>query len=65
MAQISIEQQIKCVARELALRKNVYRASVTRGAMTREVAEHELACMQAVLETLQALKISDGAAQQG
>jgi hypothetical protein len=49
---MSIDQQIKCVARELALRRNVYRKRVERGAMTKEVAEYELACMEAVMETL-------------
>lgn len=50
---ISHDEQVKCVARELKLRKQCYPRWVARGNMTQEKADREIACMEAVLETLQ------------
>lgn len=49
---ISIQDQIKCVRREIAMRKAVYAKRVANGAMRPEAAQHELAAMEAVLATL-------------
>ena len=49
---IPIEQQIAAVAREIAMRKNVYPKWVANGRMKQEKAEHEIAAMEAVIETI-------------
>jgi hypothetical protein len=51
-ATVSLEQQIACVKRELALRRNVYAKRVSQGYMKPILADHELASMTAVLRTL-------------
>ena len=53
---MDISEQIKCVKREIGMRKRVYPRWVENGNMTQEKAEHELAAMSAVLETLQSLE---------
>lgn len=52
----TIDEQIKCVLRELALREAVYARHVSEGKMQHTVATHELACMRAVLTTLEDVK---------
>jgi len=49
---ITLASQIKSVEREIAMRKRVYAKRVTAKAMTQEMADHEIAAMVAVLETL-------------
>lgn len=49
---ISLEDQIRCVAREIAMRKRIYPRWVNTGRMTREEADREIALMQEVLVTL-------------
>lgn len=49
---ISLEDQIKCVEREIALRKRVYPRWIAAGKMTNEKANDEIARMQAVRESL-------------
>ena len=51
----TLEAQITCVRRELAMRKNVYPKWVQSGRMKPEAADHEINCMQAVHDTLTAL----------
>lgn len=51
----SLAQQIACVEREIAQRKHVYPRLIAAGKLTQKKADHELACMQAVLETLKGL----------
>ena len=53
---ISLEQQIKCVGREIGLRRNVYPKFLMSGRITQEKADYEIAAMEAVLETLQGLR---------
>jgi hypothetical protein len=53
---ITLDEQIACVKREVALRKNVYPKQVAGGHMTRPEAERQLLHMEAVLETLQWVK---------
>jgi hypothetical protein len=52
----SIDEQIASVEREIKMREQVYPRRVADRRMTAEKAEHELAAMQAVLETLRSLK---------
>ncbi|MBN9462679.1 MAG: hypothetical protein J0H00_15850 [Burkholderiales bacterium] len=56
MSAISIDDQIACVLRELRMRESVYPRWIGTGKVTAEKSAHELACMRAVLDTLQALK---------
>jgi len=51
---VTLDDQIACVRRELALRRNVYKRRVLDKKMTQEVADRELTHMEAVLETLTA-----------
>lgn len=65
MAEITLEQQIACVERELGMREKVYPRWVNKHPpkMTPKTAEHELAAMRAVRESLIALRSQrDGAA---
>lgn len=52
----TLTDQLACVRRELALRKNVYPNWVRNGRMTREKAHHEIECMEAVVATLEKMK---------
>lgn len=49
---ITIDEQIACVERELKHREAVYRRLIERGDMTREDANKEYLRMKAVLKTL-------------
>ena len=51
-AQATLADQVACVARECAMRRTVYQGLVARGRMQPGQAAHEIACMEAVLETL-------------
>lgn len=51
----TLQAQITCIRRELAMRKNVYPKWVMSGRMKAEAADHEISCLQAVLDTLSAL----------
>lgn len=57
VSEVSIDDQIKCVRRELAMRKTVYPKWTASGKMKPEAAERELAAMQAVHDTLTSLKL--------
>lgn len=52
---VSLQDQIKCVAREVAMRKACYPKFISNGKMRPTEALRELTTMQAVLETLQNL----------
>jgi hypothetical protein len=52
----TLEAQITCIRRELAMRKNVYPKWVMSGRMKPEAADHEISCMQAVHDTLTELQ---------
>ena len=49
---IDISAQVKCVRREIAMRERVYPSWVAKGRMTQQKADHELAAMKAVEQTL-------------
>jgi hypothetical protein len=52
MAQITLQQQIESVRREIGMRERVYPAWVGKGKMKPETATHEIEAMKAVLATL-------------
>ena len=49
---IPLAMQIRCVSREIGLRRRVYPRWVADKRMTQADADHEIASMEAVLETL-------------
>ena len=53
---ISLDDQIKAVGRELGMRRNVYPKFIKSGRMTEEKAMQEIHAMEAVYETLKAVK---------
>lgn len=56
MPAVSIEQQIACLKREIAMRKNVYPKWVQSKRMTKEEADTEIERMTAALHTLMAFE---------
>lgn len=50
---MTLEDQIACVKREIAMRESVYPKWVAAKKMSQAKADHELAAMKAVLETLE------------
>lgn len=54
--EISLEDQIACVFRELRMRESVYARQVENRKMSRDLADRELSRMRAVLKTLDGLK---------
>lgn len=56
---VSIDDQIKAVKREISMREHVYARRVMNGTMTQSKADHEMAAMRAVLETLERVKKLD------
>jgi hypothetical protein len=50
---ITLEDQIKCIKREIALRRNVYAKRVAAGAMKESMADREMELIQAVCRTLE------------
>ena len=53
---ISLDDQIKCIEREIALRRRVYPRRVAEGRMKLDEAEREVSAMRAVLMTLEGRK---------
>ncbi len=53
---VSLDDQVKCVMRELAMRRNVYKRRLDKGQMSVVEAAKETAAMEAVLETLLSVK---------
>lgn len=56
---IPIQEQIKCVEREIAMRRCVYAKWVSNNRMKQETADREIAAMGAVLDTLCVLAIRE------
>lgn len=50
---VTIEEQVKCVRREIGMRERVYPRRVESGKMRPEVATYETEAMKAVLATLE------------
>lgn len=57
---VSIEEQIRCVEREIGMRVQVYARRVLERRMTQGTADKEIAHMRAVLNTLLNLKAQGG-----
>ena len=55
----SLDMQIRCVRREIAMRESVYPRWVQAGRMTQNQAAAEIQMMTAVLDTLTRLKESE------
>ena len=61
--QVSLQEQIQCVAREIGYRERVYPRWVNlkpKAKMSAETADYQLRAMRAVLVTLQALASNGG-----
>lgn len=56
LGEITIEDQIVCVRREIGMRKRVYPRWVENGKMKMDQADREIAVMEAVLTTLEYLR---------
>ena len=52
MSEITLAQQIACLKREIAMRKNVYPKWVSSQKMRQSEADYEIAAMTAALHTL-------------
>lgn len=52
---IDLREQLRCVNRELSYRRVAYPKWVIKGSLTQSKAEHELACMIAVRDTIMGL----------
>lgn len=52
---MTFTQQLECAERELKMRERVYPWWVDAEKLTREKAEHEIAAMRAIVETLRPL----------
>lgn len=55
-AGITLAEQIKCVERELAMRKRFYKKAVDQGRLELVEAEYEIEAMEAILNTLRGVK---------
>lgn len=53
---VTLERQVQCVEREIALRTSVYKRWVELERISQRQADEELLCMRAVLATLQRLE---------
>lgn len=56
--QVSIERQLECVDRELAFRRRVYERRIADGKMTLRQADEEIACMEAVRQTVKGAELA-------
>lgn len=54
---VKIEDQIACVARELAMRRNVYKKWIASGRMKQADADREIEHMEAVLATVKDVQL--------
>ena len=55
MTTITITAQLAAAKRELAMRRRVYPRWIAQQRMSEATAHHEIACMQAIVDTLEAL----------
>lgn len=53
----SLADQIKCAKRELALRRSAYPRWIARGTLKQADADHEIESMEAIVATLEKLKM--------
>jgi hypothetical protein len=55
---VPLADQIRCVGRELGLRRRVYPKWIASGRMKQDDADREIAAMEAVLATLKDLEVN-------
>lgn len=55
-----LDRQIKCVERELSMRKRVYPGWIEQGRISQKVADEEIEAMHGVLRTLTFMKKWEG-----
>ena len=55
MSDFTLQQQIQCVEREIAMRQRVYPNWVNANKLKQEKADYEIACMKNVLSSLKNL----------
>lgn len=60
MSDVSLDRQITCVRREISMRRSVYPRWVKDGRMSEAAADMEIRCMEAVLRTLNDMKLLKG-----
>lgn len=53
---VTIDEQIACIDRELGYRRRVYPRRIADNKMTQQLADKQIAHMEAVLATLQKVK---------
>jgi len=61
---ITLAEQLTAARRELAMRQRVYPNWVAVGKMKQEKADHELACMAAIVETIDKVKMLNDASDE-
>lgn len=55
MSEVSLEDQLRCVCREIKMREGVYPKRVASGRMTQKKSDEELNAMRAVRDTIMEL----------
>lgn len=61
--EITLQKQINELRRELGFRKKLYPRWIVQKAILKEVAEYQLAALEAAINTLEALKSPQGTQQ--
>lgn len=56
---VPIDEQVRCVEREISMRERVYPRWVEQKRMTEKKADQELEAMRAVLETLHNIQLTE------
>jgi hypothetical protein len=56
---VTTQDKLKCALRELGYRKRVYKRQVDAGKMSPQMASHEIACMEAIVEDYRQLTKQD------
>jgi hypothetical protein len=56
---VPIDEQVKCVEREIGMRERVYGRWVSDKRMTQKKADQEIEAMRAVLETLRNIQLTE------
>jgi hypothetical protein len=60
MFEVSLEEQLACVDREISMRERVYARWVAEKRMTQKTADKEIEGMRAVRETLKQVQSTEG-----
>jgi len=54
---VTLQDQLRAAQRELAMRRNVYPNQVASRRMSQDKANHEIACMEAIVESIDKLRM--------